>query len=146
MTPPEDEQSLGKVLKLAEQRLLRAKSEAVKPVGVSLTHFVALDELDRRPGITAATLARACLVTPQAMMVALKAMHDQGLVTRTEHPRHSNVLEVHLTPAGREALAAARAAAEPVEARISSAFSADELDVLRALLARLARAAGPRDA
>lgn len=140
MTPPDDRRSLGMFLKLAEQRLLRAKSAAVTPVGLSLAQYVALDELERHPGITGATLARACLVTPQAMMVALKAMQEQDLITRTPHPRHANVLEIHLTPVGREALADARTAAAWVEERITNAFSPAEINTLRDLLARLAAA------
>lgn len=143
MTPPDDRRSLGMILKYAEQRLLRAKSAAVKPAGLSLAQYVALEELERHPGITGATLARACLVTPQAMMVALKAMQEQDLITRTSHPRHTNVLEIHVTPIGREVLADARAEAAPVEERIANAFSAAEIDTLRDLLARLAEAADP---
>lgn len=131
-------------LKLAEQRLLRAKRAAVKPAGLSLAQYVALDELERHPGITGATLARACLVTPQAMMVALKTMQEQDLITRTPHPRHANVLEIHLTPVGTEALVHARTQAAPVEERIANAFSAAEIDTLRDLLSRLAEAADPR--
>lgn len=131
------------ILKLAEQRLLRAKSAAVKPAGLTLAQYVALDELDRHPASTGATLARACLVTPQAMMVALKAMQDQDLITRTPHPRHGNVLEIHLTPVGMQVLAEARKDAAPVEERITSAFSPAEIDTLRGLLIRLAEAADP---
>lgn len=141
MTAPDPRRSLGMTLKLAEQRLLRAKSASVKPAGLSLAHYVALEELERNPGIAGATLARACLVTPQAMMVALKAMQEQDLITRTPHPRHANVLEIHLTPVGKEALASARTEAAPVEERITNAFSPAELDTLRDLLARLAEAA-----
>jgi DNA-binding MarR family transcriptional regulator len=143
VTQPDDRRSLGMILKLAEQRLLRAKSAAVRPAGISLAQYVALDELERHPGITGATLARACLVTPQAMMIALKAMQAQDLITRTPHPRHANVLEIHLTPVGREVLADARTEAAAVDGRINNAFSPAEIDILRDLLARLAEAADP---
>jgi len=130
------DQRLGMVLKRAEQTLLRAKSEALKPAGLTLPQYVALAELDGRQGITAATLARACLVTPQAMMIVLKAMEEQGLVSRSAHPRHVNVLELHITDVGREALHAARERVEPVERRVSDAFSSEELETLRGLLGR----------
>lgn len=76
----------GRVLKRAEQSLLPAKSAAVKPAGLSMAQYVALAELDAQPGVTGASLARACLVTPQAMMVVLKAMQEQGLIERTPNP------------------------------------------------------------
>jgi DNA-binding MarR family transcriptional regulator len=134
--PARTEESLGKLLKRSEQTLLRAKSAAVKTVGLTLPQYVALAELAQRPGITSAELARACLVSPQAMMVALKAMEEQGLVERTQHQRHQNVLEIHLTRVGGEALSAAHERAEPIERRITEELSSGEIETLRALLRR----------
>jgi DNA-binding MarR family transcriptional regulator len=124
------------VLKRAEQAMLRAKSAALKPAGLTLAQYVALAELDRQPGITGATLARACLVTPQAMMVVLKSLEEQGLIVRSPHPRHPNVLELHITDAGSEVLDAGRRRAEPVERRVTDTFSPEELQALAALLTR----------
>jgi DNA-binding MarR family transcriptional regulator len=138
MTTPS--QRPGMALKQAEQAMVRAKSAALKPSGLTLAQYVALVELDAQPGITGAALARASLVTPQAMMVVLKALDEQGLVVRSPHPRHPNVLELHLTDAGAEALAAARQLADPLERRVLASFSAAELGVLGALLTRWADA------
>lgn len=134
--PSPTEESLGKLLKRSELTLLRAKSAAVKTGGLTLPQYVALAELAERPGITGAELARASLVSPQAMMVVLKALEEQGLVDRTQHPRHQTVLEIHLTGVGREALSAARKSAEPIEQRIAKALSKTEIETLRALLRR----------
>ena len=123
-------------LKRAEQAMVRAKSAALKPAGLTLAQYVALAELDRQPGITGATLARACLVTPQAMMVVLKSLDEQGLIARSPHPRHPNVLELRITDVGREVLDTARHRVEPVEQRITDAFSPEELRVLGAMLTR----------
>jgi len=133
---PRAEESLGKLLKRSEQTLLKAKSAEVKTVGLTLAQYVALAELAERPGITGAELARACLVSPQAMMVVLKGMEEQGLVQRMQHPRHQTVLEIHPTSVGREMLTAAAALAEPIEQRITKALSKAELETLRALLSR----------
>jgi DNA-binding MarR family transcriptional regulator len=134
------DQRLGMILKRAEQAMLRAKSAVLKPVGLTLAQYVALVELDRQPGITAASLARTCLVTPQAMMVVLKTMEEQGLVLRSAHARHPNVLELRITDVGREALHAARERVLPVERRVLDAFSPKELEALRALLCRFIEA------
>lgn len=138
--PVPADQRLGMVLKRAEQALLRSKSAALKPAGLTLAQYVALAELDRQPGITGAALARASLVTPQAMMVVLKSLEEQGLIVRSPHPRHPNVLELHITDAGFEVLDTARHHAAPVDRRITDAFSPEELDVLGALLTRWAEA------
>lgn len=128
--------SLGIILKRAEQSLLRAKSAALRPAGLSLAQYVALAELDAHPGSTGSDLARACLVTPQAMMVVLKTLEERELVARTPHDRHRNVLEVHLTETGRDALEAGRAHAAPVEERFYAAMSTTEQATLRRLLLR----------
>jgi DNA-binding MarR family transcriptional regulator len=126
--------------------MVRAKSAALRPVGLTLAQYVALVELERQPAITAAALARACCVTPQAMMVVLKSSDEQGLITRTPHPRHPNVLELNITAAGREALQAGRERVEPVEQRIGGAFSGRELRALDKLLARWIAAVEQTDA
>jgi len=132
----DEEPRLGMLVKRAEQAMVRAKSVALKFVGLTPAQYVALVELDHQPGITAATLARACLVTPQAMMILLKTMEQQGLISRSSHPRHPNVLELHMTDVGREALEGAHERVDPVEERVFDAFSAKELVVFRGLLSR----------
>jgi len=137
------EQSLGTLLKRAEQAMLKSKSATLKPVGLTLAQYVALSELEARPGITAATLARACFVSPQAMMILLKAMEQQGLIERRPHPRHANVLELHITDVGREALHAGRGRIAPIEHRILGAFTEREVKTFRALLTTFINAAEP---
>jgi DNA-binding MarR family transcriptional regulator len=128
------------LVKRAEQAMIRAKSAALKSVGLTPAQYVALFELERQPGITAATLARTCLVTPQATMILLKSMEQQGLIVRSSHPRHPNVLELHMTEVGSEALHAARARVDPIEQRVFGAFPAKEIDVFRGLLTRFIEA------
>jgi DNA-binding MarR family transcriptional regulator len=131
-----EEPRLGMIVKRAEQAMIRAKSAALKVLGLTPAQYVALVELDRQPGVTAATLARACLVSPQAMMILLKTMEQQDLIGRSPQPRHPNVLELRMTDVGREALQAARERVDPIEQRVLDAFSAKDLAVLRGLLSR----------
>lgn len=130
---------LGLDLKRAEQELMAAKHEAVKPLTVP--QYAALFALADNPGISAAALARACLVTPQAMTVVLRNLQDRGFVERTPHPWHRGVLETRLTAAGRAAFDTADRRAAAIERRIADAFTAAERDTLRELLARFAAAA-----
>jgi DNA-binding MarR family transcriptional regulator len=124
------------LVKRAEQAMVRAKSATLKAVGLTPSQYVALVELDQHPGITAATLARACLVTPQAMMILLKTMEQQGLISRSSHPRHPNVLELDITDVGREALHAERQKVDPMEQRVFGNFSAADLVLFRGFLSR----------
>jgi DNA-binding MarR family transcriptional regulator len=128
------------LVKRAEQAMVRAKSAALKSVGLTPSQYVALFELDRQPGITAATLARTCLVTPQAMLILLKTMEQQGLITRSLHPRHPSVLELHMTEVGREALHAAHERVDPIEQRVFGAFSSKDQAVFREFLVRFIEA------
>jgi DNA-binding MarR family transcriptional regulator len=145
LRPSSEQERLGMLVKRAEQAMVRAKSAALKSVGLSPSQYVALFELDEQPGITAATLARACLVTPQAMMILLKTMEQQGLITRSSHPRHPNVLELHMTEVGREALHTARERVDPIERRVFGVFSPKELVAFRAFLSRFIEAFGGSD-
>jgi DNA-binding MarR family transcriptional regulator len=139
-TPSAEPERFGMLVKRAEQAMIRAKSAALKSVGLTPSQFVALFELDRQPGITAATLARACLVTPQAMMILLKTMEQQGLITRSSHPRHPSVLELHMTEVGREALHSGRERVDPIERRVFGAFSPKDMAAFREFLSRFIEA------
>jgi DNA-binding MarR family transcriptional regulator len=135
-----EQERLGMLVKRAEQAMVRAKSAALKSVGLTPSQYVALFELDQQPGITAATLARACLVTPQAMMILLKTMEQQGLISRSSHPRHPSVLELHMTEVGREALHSGRERVDPIERRVFGAFSPKDMTAFRAFLSRFIEA------
>ncbi|MFI7105113.1 MarR family winged helix-turn-helix transcriptional regulator [Nonomuraea sp. NPDC050227] len=132
--PPEER--LGLDVKRAEQRLMAAKHAAVKTAGLTVPQYAALLALHANPGISAAALARECLVTPQAMNVVLKNLLEHGLIERSPHQWHRTMLETHLTDAGREALRVADEAAVIIERRISAAFTAEERATLRTLLTR----------
>jgi DNA-binding MarR family transcriptional regulator len=131
---------LGILVKRAEQAMVRAKSTVLKSVGLTPSQYVALFELGRQPGIAAATLARTCLVTPQAMMILLKTMEQQGLITRSPHPRHPSVLELHMTEVGREALHDAHERVDPIERRVLGTFSPKDLVAFREFLSRFIEA------
>jgi DNA-binding MarR family transcriptional regulator len=138
--PSSEQERLGMLVRRAEQAMVRAKSAALKSVGLTPSQYVALFELDQQPGITAATLARACLVTPQATMILLKTMEQQGLITRSSHPRHPSVLELQVTEVGREALHAARQRVEPIERRVFAVFSPKDMAAFREFLSRFIEA------
>lgn len=145
MTMP-PEQRLGGDIKRAEQALMSAKNTALKAFGITVPQYVALYALSTEPGISSAALARACLVSPQAMNVVLKHLAERGLVERTPHRWHRTVLETRLTDEGREVLSAADRAASAIERRIADEFTEEERDLLRSLLSRAASAIRADDA
>ncbi|MFC4011231.1 MarR family winged helix-turn-helix transcriptional regulator [Nonomuraea purpurea] len=127
---------LGAHLKRAVQAVDAAKHAALKPAGVTVAQYAALAYLGERPGISAAALARACGVTPPTMTTVLKNLQEQGLIERTPHEWHRNILETRLTEAGERTLADADARAVRVERGLDAEFTPEERQTLIALLAR----------
>ncbi|MDH6134459.1 DNA-binding MarR family transcriptional regulator [Kitasatospora sp. MAA4] len=140
------EERLGFHVKRVEQELMALKHAALKPSGLTVPQYTALFMLDGQAGISGAALARGCLVTPQTMSTILANLEAKGLVERTQHPWHRNVLETHLTEQGRQALAVADAAAVAVERRMGAGLSAAERAQLIALLGRCSAQLAAEDA
>ncbi|MCA6095111.1 MarR family transcriptional regulator [Streptomyces cinnamoneus] len=136
--PPDSR--LGLDIKRAEHALMSAKSGAVKAADLTVAQYAALLALAQNPGMSAAALARACLVTPQAMTAVLKNLEGRGLIERSAHPWHQKMLETRLTDAGRQAVELADRQAVRIERRLADAFTEEERDSLRALLARCVQA------
>ncbi|MFI6576827.1 MarR family winged helix-turn-helix transcriptional regulator [Nocardiopsis sp. NPDC050513] len=136
---------LGFDIKRAEQVLMSAKSAALRGTGLSVAQYAALFALQDSPGISGAALARACLVTPQAMAAVLKTLTAEGLVERVPHPWHQHVLQTRITDTGAERLRVADRRAVRIERRMADALTPEERDTLRALLGRCAEAVNADD-
>lgn len=132
---PLDER-LGTDIRRVHQELMAVKHDVLKATGLTVPQYSAMYLLAESPGISGAALARACLVTPQTMAAILHNLVAAGLIQRTPHAWHRNVLETRLTSAGQQALAAADAVATAVERRLADAFTEAERDTLRSLLRR----------
>ncbi|MFD3706852.1 MarR family winged helix-turn-helix transcriptional regulator [Nocardia sp. NPDC058658] len=140
MTSMPAAERLGSYLKRAEQALIATKTAALKPAGLTVPQYSALMYLAENPGISAAALARLAGVTPPTMNTVLTNLQDRGLVDRTPHEWHKNVLETRLTEQGRAVMNDADARAIAVERTLAEQFTAAELAVLRELLTRSTQA------
>ncbi|MFF9895401.1 MarR family winged helix-turn-helix transcriptional regulator [Streptomyces longispororuber] len=129
---------IGSFVKRAEQALGAAKHAALKPAGVTVPQYAALLVLGEHPGISAAALARLCGVTPPTMNTVLKNLQERGLVERTPHAWHRNVLETRLTERGEAVAADADARAVRVERALAAEFTPAEREALTGLLERCA--------
>lgn len=125
---------LGLDIKRAEQALTGAKAAVLRRHGLTVAQFAALYGLAENPGISGAGLARACLVTPQAIFAVLKTLESRGFVTRSRDDWNRNATTVTLTDAGNDALTAADADASRIEEHIYNALAPDERKELRRLL------------
>ncbi|WP_211258757.1 MarR family winged helix-turn-helix transcriptional regulator [Spirillospora albida] len=136
MTSMPVSERLGSHIKRAEQALGAAKSAALKPSGLTVPQYAALLHLADNPGISAAALARACAVTPPTMNTVLKNLGERGLIERTPHEWHRNILETRLTSAGQELLTSADTRAVRVERGLAAEFTPAEHAALVELLSR----------
>jgi len=136
MTSMPAPERLGSHLKRAEQALSATKNAVLKPAGLTVAQYGALLHLSENPGISAAALARLCGVTPPTMNTVLKNLQDRGLIERTPHEWHKNVLETRLTDEGQAVMTNADARAIRVERALAAEFTAEEREALVSLLAR----------
>ncbi|MGG7569863.1 MarR family winged helix-turn-helix transcriptional regulator [Streptomyces sirii] len=136
MTSMPADERLGSHIKRAEQALNATKYAVLRPAGLTVAQYAALLFLTEQPGISAAALARACGVTPPTMNTVLKNLQERGLIERTPHQWHKNVLETRLTDEGRTVMADADARAIRVERALAAEFSDTERESLVALLGR----------
>jgi len=131
------EERLGMHVKRVEQQLMAAKNAALRPLGLTVPQYAALLLLSLNPGMSAAALARSCLVTPQTMATVLSNLETKGMVVRQPHSWHGNVIEHLLTESGQEVLALADSEASAIERVIADEFSAAEREQLVAMLDRV---------
>ncbi|MCX4669676.1 MarR family transcriptional regulator [Streptomyces sp. NBC_01381] len=138
MTSLPASERLGSHIKRAERALNAAKHAALKPAGLTVPQYAALLYLSEKPGISAAALARLCGVTPPTMNTVLKNLQERGLIQRTPHEWHRNVLETRLTKEGEAVMAQADGAAVRVERALAAEFTEEERAALVGLLGRCA--------
>jgi DNA-binding MarR family transcriptional regulator len=104
-----------------------------------------LKRLETGGPATTADLARAELVTPQAMGGLVATLEEAGYVTRKDDATDARRRLVALTPAGKKGLAANRAARHRWLANlVAEQFDADEQRTLAAALALLGKLFPPR--
>lgn len=120
------ETSLGYLLKQASSALRAAMEDALRPLGMTITHYSCLELLAQRPGLSNSELARGTFVTRQSMNVLLQALERDGQVTRPTEAPVGRALPAQLTPAGRRSLEKASAVVRAVEVRMLAGMSEDE--------------------
>jgi DNA-binding MarR family transcriptional regulator len=112
----------------------------LRPIQLSLPLAGVLVALGQEDGLSGAELARRETVTAQTMNQLVARLVARGLVERRRHQTHGRILTLHLTAAGRQALADTLAVAVAVEERMLSGFSTPERRRLRGDLERCVEA------
>ena len=104
-----------------------------------------LKRLEKGGSATTADLARAELITPQAMGGLVSTLEEAGYVARRDDREDARRRVVTLTPAGRKMLAANRAARHRwLASLVAEHFDAEEQRTLADALALLCKLFPPR--
>lgn len=126
--------SVGYLLKEASSALRVSMEAALRPLGMTITHYSCLELLAQRPGLSNSQLARGAFVTRQSMNVLLQSLEREGLVERVSEEGTGRVIPTRLTDRGRAQLHAASAAVKNVEDRMVAALTPDDHAALTATL------------
>jgi DNA-binding MarR family transcriptional regulator len=133
----------GFLLRQAWRAFHNAMEAALRAQGLTAPQYGVLSVLARRPGASAADLARASNTTAQAMTGLLAALEREGLIERHPHPFHGRILQVELTSEGKRRLDAAHPAVRRLESAIEEGFTADEVAAAKAWLVTAAQRLQP---
>ncbi|MFC4531158.1 MarR family winged helix-turn-helix transcriptional regulator [Sphaerisporangium dianthi] len=118
----------------ALERLTRLVLRLNTPGGLSLTSAATLGTLDRSGPCRLTELAAHEGVTQPAMTQLVSRLQEAGLVERAGDAHDGRVVRVHITDAGRAALAERRKARADALARLLSRLGEDERASLIAAL------------
>jgi MarR family transcriptional regulator for hemolysin len=129
---------IGLELARAARTVSRAFDDALAEAGGSLPVWLVLLNLKTRQVSSQRELAEAVGVREATLTHHLNAMDTQGLVTRTRDPANRRIHVVELTPAGEAAFIRLAEAATTFDRRLRDGLNDADLDVLAAVLGRLA--------
>jgi DNA-binding MarR family transcriptional regulator len=125
---------LGYLLKDAQALLHTRMEEALRPLGLGVSQYVALHLMHLEPGISASELARRAFVTRQSMSAIVLGLLERGLVERELRGGSGRALSTAITGIGRDALRRAEVVVDGVETRMLSGLDPLERDALRGAL------------
>lgn len=136
---------LGHTIKRAEQALIARKTQVLREFDLTVPQYSVLLLLSVSDGMSAAQLARECMVTPQTMATVLANLEKAGLVVREPSELHQKVVVNRATRAGRTVARKADKAALHVEGALSGEYTQEELAQFEEYLERAIALLGSLD-
>ncbi len=107
---------LGYKLKQTQHILRLQMDEALRSLDLTTPQYAVLAQLELRPGISNAALARASFITAQTMHGIVSNLEKQALVQRKGDPDHGRILCTELTDEGHRIVQQAHEIIAEVEA------------------------------
>jgi DNA-binding MarR family transcriptional regulator len=129
---------LGYLLRQAHHAFATAMEDRLRAHGLTRPQFGVLSVLVADPGLSAADLARAAMVTPQAITPLVASLERRGLIRRVPHPAHGRVLQLFATDAGAAKVREAYPAVIALEEQIAQGLSERQLAAVKRWLVDVA--------
>jgi DNA-binding MarR family transcriptional regulator len=129
---------LGYLLRQAQHAFSTAMAQALRDHGLTSPQFGVLSVLVADPGLSAADLARAAMVTPQAINLLVAGLEREGLIQKRKHPNHGRVLQLFATAEGVRRVRKAYPAVIELEDRIAEGIPSRQLATIKQWLVDVA--------
>jgi DNA-binding MarR family transcriptional regulator len=129
---------LGYLLRQAQHAFATAMDQRLRERGLTRPQFGVLSVLVADPGLSAADLARAAMVTPQAINLLIGTLEREGLVRREKHPSHGRVLRLFATDEGIRRVRDAYPTVVELEDRVADGLSPRQLASIKSWLVDVA--------
>jgi len=130
---------LAYVIGSLDRILRRRMTEALAPLGLTLSQFTVMSVLDARGQASNAQLAERSLITPQSANEVMNAMATRGWITREPDPTHGRIVLLQLTDEGREVLRQCEQAVRTIEAQMLTGIEPDVASSLQSHLETFVR-------
>lgn len=125
---------LGYTLKATQHALRLHMDDVLKSLDLTTPQYAVLAQLELRPGISNAELARAAFITAQTMHSIVTNLEKRNLVHRKPDPAHGRILRTELTKNGCEIVQQAHKVIQKVEAIMTASLTDNHKALLEALL------------
>lgn len=120
-----------------EQLVRRRIDECLQPDGLTAGQYMVMNLIVHHEPVSSAELARRANMTAQSMGEFIKNLESKQLVTRCTDPDNRRVIQVTLTPAGRQLLVRCEAKVDEAERDFFTCLNGEEIANLRFLLSRV---------
>lgn len=108
--------------------------EALRFLDLTTPQYSVLAQLELKPGVSNAALARASFITAQTMHGIISNLEKRGLLERKNDVSHGRILCTQLTEVGAQLVQRAHKIIQKVEAKMTSTFSDEKKQLLEKLL------------
>lgn len=127
---------IGGQLYLAHRYARAATNRALRPLRVELRHLGVLGTLAAAGPLSQRALVDRLQLDKSSMVYIIDELEQQGLAERRKDARDRRIYAVHITPAGRERLAAAQDTAAQAMTELLDPLATADRQRLHDLLAR----------